>query len=772
MTPGSPNWDRVPIELKRLRQWLLWRYETRNDRPTKVPYQTDGRRADSTDPATWCSYKDACSALVKNAAQFAGIGFVFTKGDPYCGVDLDHALNEDGILKPWAAKIPPHFHGAYAEISPSALGVKIWVKGKLPGAGKQVKIGEQGARVEMYDQGRFFTVTGQVFGDPVEVIAEKQAAITRLYQFIIQTQQKRKQRAQQESSSNGPREKITEPNRHPELVSEAGRLAGLNGGDVEKTFEGLLKFRDERCDNPQEKTDQELREIAEWVCAREQEKAKLEAAAHPGEKKPSQVNQLIKLASGEGVELFHSPDGDAYASVAANGHRENWLVRSTGFKNWLLHRFLQAYGKGTGSQALNDACNTIVAKAKYEGVEHQVFTRIGELDDSIYLDLGNEGWQAVSVNKQGWEVVDEPPIRFARRRGMLPLPIPESGYGLASLREFVNVGSDADWILLLAWLVMAFHPRGPYPVLALHGEQGSAKSTTARALRELVDPNRAALRSEPREERDLIIAASNGWVINLDNISRLPWWLSDGLCRLSTGAGFGTRELYTDAEEVLFAGARPVVINGIEELATRGDLLDRAVILYLPKVRDVRPEDEFWNAFKQARPRLLAAVLDCVTTALRNLPNVQIESSPRMADFAKWATAAEPAFGCDKGAFLAAYTENRGSANALALEASPVAEILGELVTLKVAADGTKPFAPFAGTATDLLRILNGRAAERVQRMKSWPKDGRALSNVLRRLTPNLRAIGIDVNSPKRPEWIHGKKQRVIRITLRKTAKP
>jgi hypothetical protein len=128
---------------------------------------------------------------------------------------------------------------------------------------------------------------------------------------------------------------------------------------------------------------------------------------------------------------------------------------------------------------------------------------------------------------------------------MLPLPYPREGGSITSLRGFVNVANDDDWALLLAWLVAAFRPHGPYPVLVLHGEQGSAKSTVARVLRALVDPGTASLRSEPRDARDLIISATNGWCVALDNLSHLPVWLSDAICSLATGGGFGTRELFT-----------------------------------------------------------------------------------------------------------------------------------------------------------------------------------------------------------------------------------
>ena len=154
---------------------------------------------------------------------------------------------------------------------------------------------------------------------------------------------------------------------------------------------------------------------------------------------------------------------------------------------------------------------------------------------------------------------------------MFPLPTPIRNGSLAHLRDMVNVGSDGDWALLLGWLVQALRPSVPYPILVLHGEQGSAKSTVARILRRLVDPNKAELRGDYREARDLAIAATNGWFVVLDNLSHLSTWLSDALCRLSTGGGFGTRMLYANDEEILFDFQRPIILTGIEELALDPD---------------------------------------------------------------------------------------------------------------------------------------------------------------------------------------------------------
>jgi hypothetical protein len=453
------------------------------------------------------------------------------------------------------------------------------------------------------------------------------------------------------------------------------------------------------------------------------------------EERKSQATRLVELAHGTaGLELFRNADGEAFVMLPAGTHQECWPLRGGQFRRWLAGMFYHEHGKAAGGQGVADALGVLEGEALFRGPEHEVYLRLAENDGAIYLDLCDDLWQAIRITNTGWEVVHSPPIRFRRPRGMRPLPYPERGGSLDELREFVNV-SDAEWPLLAAWVVATLRPRGPYPVLQLHGEQGSAKSTTERVVRSVVDPNVAPLRSEPRDGRDLMIAAHNGWVVAYDNVSHLAPWLSDAVCRLSTGGGFATRELFTDTDEILIDVQRPVVMNGIEELAVRGDLLDRSIVLYLPRIDRYRAEDEFWTAFAEAQPRILGALLDAVTAALGNLADVQLQRPPRMADFALWAVAAEPALGLDPGAFLAAYAGNRADAHALALETSPISDPLRV-----IAAEG------FRGTATELLLRLGGLVVdETVTKGRAWPKSASALSGSLRRLAPSLRAIGVEV---------------------------
>lgn len=205
---------------------------------------------------------------------------------------------------------------------------------------------------------------------------------------------------------------------------------------------------------------------------------------------------------------------------------------------------VQAYLASRGapsSEALQSAVNVIEPKALFVGPDRPVFVRAGGFGERFYLDLGDELWRAVEIDATGWRVVDRPPVRFRRAVGMQPLPTPIGGGSLEALRSFLNVKSDEDFVLVVAWMVAVVRDRGPYPLLVVSGEQGSAKSTFSAVVRALLDPSGAPLRALPREERDLFIAASNGHVLAFDNVSGLPAWISDTLCRLATGGGFPAR---------------------------------------------------------------------------------------------------------------------------------------------------------------------------------------------------------------------------------------
>jgi hypothetical protein len=369
----------------------------------------------------------------------------------------------------------------------------------------------------------------------------------------------------------------------------------------------------------------------------------------------SATDVLLNVATA--ALLFHASDGTGFADLIIDGHRETWPLRSKRFQTWLRQHYYERTWHAPSPAALNAALNVLEAQAQFDGPQRKVSLRLAEHDGLMYLDLADEFWRCIEIGANGWRIAEDPPVRFRRSVGMQPLPLPVRGGSIEALAPFVNLASDNDFVLIVAWLLGALRAGGPYPVLAVAGEQGSAKTVLSKFLRSLIGPSVAPVRALPRDERELFIAASHSHVLAFDNLSGLPPWLSDTLCRLTSGGAFSTRRLFTDHDEILFTAARPIVLNGIEDIVTRPDLADRAIVLMLAPIaeRQRPPEHALWHEFELAHPYILGALLDAAARGLQILPRVRLQRLPRMADFALWATACESAFR-PTGTFEAAYS--------------------------------------------------------------------------------------------------------------------
>ncbi len=466
------------------------------------------------------------------------------------------------------------------------------------------------------------------------------------------------------------------------------------------------------------------------------------AGDHPGggRRRVPQRDVLIGLT--EFVELWHDANRIAYATFPVNDHRENWPVRSRDFRMWLSGQFYEKTGTAIGGQALEDGVRILEARAVNEGPQHEVFTRTGYTSGKMYLDLGDATWRAIEITSTASCLIEKPPLKFLRSPSMRPLPAPEPGSLIEELRQFINVKTDADFTLVVAWLVAALRHRGPFPILVVNGEAGAGKSVFSRIMRSLVDPSAAPIRAVPRDDRDLVVSASNSWVLAFDNLSNVPGWLADALCRLATGSGFATRMLHTDRDEMIFDAARPIIINGIPTLTDRADLADRAVTIHLRAIPEDerRPEDEMLAEFEQARPRILGALMDAVSSAHSNIDRIKLDRVPRMADFVKWITAAESGLGWAPGEFVAAYTENRRDVSEAAFEADAVAVAIWKLITTNTdTTDG------FEGTATELLEAISNSVTDGIRKSKYWPQSPAQLGNRVMRAAPLLKAKGCAV---------------------------
>lgn len=460
----------------------------------------------------------------------------------------------------------------------------------------------------------------------------------------------------------------------------------------------------------------------------------------PKKGRVSKATRAIEIAFSE-YELFHDKDNEAFATFITGDRSETCRVSSKVFKSRLAKDYWARYGGGLGSKDINDAIITIEGKAQNDGPCCPVYIRIAVLDDAIYVDIGDENRTVIKITAFGWCVDTECKIKFLQPPGMAALPYPEKGGSINTLMKYVNLEDMQDWCLLVAFIIGCFHPFGPYPGLEVTGEQGSAKSTLLRVILALVDPSTTAPRVVPRSIDDLAISASNSWIICFDNVSIISEWLSDALCRLSTGGGFATRTLYSNRDETLFYAKRPLMFNCIEYAIRRSDLIDRIISINLKTIPDDEriPENKFWEEFNRDAPGILGAFLDAVSCALKNYKNTKLQSLPRMADFAIWVVAAESALGWEPGTFIKEYARNRRETISLAVESSPILTGVRDLI---------KNIYPEGWTSTmgELLSVLNTYADKEKRQNKWWPTTPNHLSGALKRGAPALRQEGIEVD--------------------------
>lgn len=457
-------------------------------------------------------------------------------------------------------------------------------------------------------------------------------------------------------------------------------------------------------------------------------------------KRPPQRDQVLSVC--ETVQLWHDEGFDAWATFEVRGHHENWPIRSREFRRWIAAKHYSECGSTLGSQAMEDALRVLDARAVNEGEQHTVFVRSGQSEGTIWIDLCDRDWRAVKITPGEWSVVEQASCKFHRCQAMLPFPEPDKGGFIEELRNFIRVSKEEDFLLIVAWLVMSLRPYGPYPIMLVNGEHGSAKSTTSKMLRKLADPARAPLRSAPKDDQNVAVEAANAWVIAIDNLSGMPNWLSDALCKVATGSGLTTRRLHTDREQEVFDAARPIVLNGINDLAERGDLASRGIAINLPAIPDSerRSEDEIWADFDEAWPRLLGALFVGLSRAMQRKSSVQLSRLPRMADFAKWAEAAAPAFGWEEGQFLAAYETNLKGATESKFENDALAVAIRDKL-FEEFPEG------FTGTPTWLFNTVMQYAPDAREQRRGWPTNPATLGKQLRRIAPMLRTVGIEFES-------------------------
>ncbi len=507
------------------------------------------------------------------------------------------------------------------------------------------------------------------------------------------------------------------------------------------------------------------------------------------------------------LELFVDQIGEPYAAIKVRDHIETIPIRSNRFKDWIVKAYY-GYRKEQQQEKLLDAENfddqeeydTIgdttlsspspllnnddaariqtILKMEAEELynERKLEVRVaGNIDSDpdandddnvIYYDLTNKNWEIVKITKNGWKIEkhgflssssssSSSTILFKRYRSQLPQVYPTKKYPQDIFSQFMdltNLPKDdkENRILAEVYTIALFIPPDiPKTALIPHGEQGAAKSTFQEFIKTLVDPCGALTLSFPKEVAELVQQLSHNFIAYYDNVSEIPPWISDVLCRAVTGNGFSKRILYSDDDDFIYRFRRCVGFNGINVAATRPDLLERGLILHLKRIPEEKKRKlkHLWKQYDRIKPQVLGFIFDSLVKVLNRLKEVQLKKYPRMADWAEICEVISRCLGYPENAFLNAYYKNIAAQNDKALESSLIATAIIKFVELKKGEDGRI----WRGTSSELLYDLE-QAAEKLKidtRSNLWPKAPNILSRRLNEITTNLREIGIIIERPK-----------------------
>lgn len=741
------NSDMIPQELKELTQWVVYRLVWNKERKKydKIPYQINRNKARTNDPRTWATFNDALKAA--ETSEFDGIGFVFSKDDPYCGIDFDHSVNEEGEIKAEVDRWIKYLN-SYTEYSPSGEGIHTIVKTKLPGGGR--KWGDY----ECYDQGRFFTVTGnhltntpfkiearyeeikkfhaEIFGEekPAAPISEPIKEVSLSDQELLDKAFSAKNGDKFRSLWDGD---ISDyPSQSEADLALCNKLAFWTTKDtkfIDRLFRqsGLMRPKwDEEHFSDGRTYGQSVIEKAISGCS------DVYGGVSEQEKKanPTQGERITRDCEENIKDFFRDQHGNTIVVLPIENHLEVCPTSSTHFRNWIATRYRQKYSSPPNTDAINQARVQIEARC-VGSRQVELFNRVGWYKNAIYYDLTTQKWCGVRIDENGWEVVPLPPI-FRRYQHQAEQVIPVKDGDPKEILRFCNVSPD-DHCLFIVAIASFFIPNIPHVILNQTGEQGSGKSNNSRKIKGLVDPSRVMLISTPKDLEQAQMTAEKHWISTFDNISKIPEWFSDFLCRGVTGEGDMKRSLYTNDEEFIRAYRRCFVLNGIGASMSRGDLIDRAVIFDAPVLKNTLPEKTMDDEWQKALPGILGGFFTAVSKAMSIIPQVNGHQKFRMADFAQWGAALAGAMGFSQDEFFKKYQDSIDRKWQDTAEESALVGKIDDLVELN---NGE-----WSGSVSTLLGILNPES----NRDKHLPSTPRGLSSGLIRIAPVLRKIGIDI---------------------------
>ena len=491
------------------------------------------------------------------------------------------------------------------------------------------------------------------------------------------------------------------------------------------------------------------------------------------DEKDEEKIDIISLIKEDYVDLFVDQFNKPYIAIKIKEHVEILGLDSQRFKNWLYRLFYENTGE-IKSEEVENTIKVLKSEAEFSENRKTLELRVAKLatnenddDYTFYYDLTNSNWSTVKITPEGWTIENNPPILFRRYANQLPQVTPISTSITSSPSSFLTMDDKDDTILdkfidllnvkdkdnkllLKCYIISLFIPGISKPILMLHGEQGSAKTTLQELIKMLVDPSIVKTLTFPRDINELVQQLSHNYIAYYDNISVIKEQISNALCRAVTGTGFSKRQLYTDDDDIIYFFLRCIGFNGINLAATKADLLDRGIIIQLERIQKEkrRKIEDIWKDFEILRPHLLEYIFDILVKVLQIKQKGGIKISNglnRMADFEEYAEIIARCMGYQEGEFFRVYQDNISVQIDEAIQANPLSMAVMELM------DDTAT--ELDKTPTELHIELNGVAETKlnlnIQKIKAWPKSPNQLSRRLTEAQTVLREKGIEIERYK-----------------------
>lgn len=457
------------------------------------------------------------------------------------------------------------------------------------------------------------------------------------------------------------------------------------------------------------------------------------------------VDTLLKDIEEEQHAFYHDRAETPYVCVTQEGIIQYMEVYGNDYKRHIRYMYYDRYQKAVPKDALQRVLDTLAVKAQKEGEEITPAYRCAYQEGKIYYNLADLEQTVICIDENGYRVIAESPVPFIKKQNMSEQVLPEeSDISLKKLgTRYWKFATAEDKIMHWVLLISRFIAEGSQPLIYYFGDRGSAKSTSMKLDKAIVDPSEIDIKVLPKSIPDVIAPVTNQYMVCFDNVSQISDELSNIFCVVATHGYYPKRRLYSNNEECAIKLNARVSFSGITNLSTKPDLIDRMVCIKLNRIdsENRRTETEIMENFKKDLPYILDGIFMTLSKAIPIYENLDLKHLPRMADFAKWGYAIAEALGYGGDKFMRIYEENQNEL---------LENMVSEDAVITVLIEMMKKRHYFRGKVTELLSILTTMAEDMNLDIRvGWARDASSLSHRLYESQSVLSMFGIGIHRGK-----------------------